>query len=224
MNLPPESPMVSFSNPPIPWSEAMVNAMTKPAPSTFADLAHNPSANITTGLGWIFAFSALGSVLSVILGLILGASSNLSTSGISTSAAGVSRLCIAPLAGILSVIGFVISTGLQNIIAKAIGGTGTYEQLVYAEAAFTAPIGVITSILSVIPVVNLLNLPLALYRLVLSASAIKGVHNFGWGKAVAALIVIPIFLTILIAVAIVLLLAVSGPAIGNIFSNIQRGL
>jgi hypothetical protein len=88
------------------------------------------------------------------------------------------------LSALAAILGLILTVAIQNIMARLLGGQGTYSQLIYAEATFYAPLLLISSILSLIPYVWLLTYPLALYELILSVRAIKAVHQFGWGKAI----------------------------------------
>jgi hypothetical protein len=113
-----------------------------------------------------------------------------------------SLLCAIPLAIVFGVAFFVIGILIQNVAAKLMGGQGTYRQLAYAEAAFTAPIALIGAILGVVPIVGLLTLPLGLYQYVLTVIAIKGVHRFGWLQAIISSLAV-VILVIIVVVAIV---------------------
>jgi hypothetical protein len=90
------------------------------------------------------------------------------------------------LSALAAMLGLILTVAIQNIMAKLLGGQGTYSQLIYAEATFYAPLLLINSILSLIPYVWLLTYPLALYEFILSIRAIKAVHQFSWGKAIVS--------------------------------------
>lgn len=71
------------------------------------------------------------------------------------------------------------------------------------------------------PLVNCLAFPLGIYGLVLNAIAVKAVHQFSWGRALAAsFALLAVALLCLLPVFVIVVLAILGPAIGNIFSNI----
>lgn len=87
---------------------------------------------------------------------------------------------------VAAVIGLLLSATVTHALARTLGGTGTYTQLLYAFAAYLAPLTLVMSMVSVLPVVNYLAVPLALYGLALNMLAIKAVHRFGWSETVAS--------------------------------------
>jgi hypothetical protein len=125
------------------------------------------------------------------------------------------------------VLGLMISAGLTQLIASALGGTGSYSKLVYAFATYSAPLAIISSIVGSIPYVNYLAFPLSIYGMVLNVIAVKAVNQFGWGKAIASswLILASILLVVvLVAVMVIAILTLLGPIIGSVFSGIIQGL
>jgi len=129
-----------------------------------------------------------------------------------------------PVVGIIAVLFFAIFVGITNLIARALGGTGTYSQLAYTVAAYSAPLSIISIVLSAIPVVGCLNIVLGIYSLVLNVIAVKATHQFGWGQAIISSVVLWVLVFVLVAVIVIVVLALLGPAIGNIFSNIVVNL
>ncbi|NCQ35776.1 hypothetical protein GW813_12060, partial [bacterium] len=80
-------------------------------------------------------------------------------------------------------------------VAKLFKGTGSYSQLVYAAAAFTAPLMLISGAISALSLIltpyivlcfSILSIGLGIYALVLWVVAVKGVNGFGWGEAVGS--------------------------------------
>jgi hypothetical protein len=96
----------------------------------------------------------------------------------------------------------IIYAFIINLIAKKLGGTGTYSKLVYAFAASLAPIALIGTVASFIPIVQYLVFPLLLYSIALNVLAVRAVHQFRWGRAIASTLT-PILLgAIAVAVAV----------------------
>ena len=108
----------------------------------------------------------------------------------------------------------------EPAVAGALGGTGSYSKLAFAFAAYLAPLSVISSVLGLIPYVNCLAFPLGIYGIVLNVTAVKAVNQLSWGKAIAASVVILAGVVIGVACLTIVILALLGPAIGNVFSNI----
>ncbi len=217
-------PSGSFS-----WIQVWTNALTRPSVATFEELVRDPKATSGRAYAWVFITALIGSGFSVLIELALagisGSASSAESGAIATLGGSIMRLvCAVPVIAVLSVLGLMISAGITQLIASAIGGTGTYSKLVYAFAAYLAPLALITGVLGAIPYVNCLTFPLGLYSIVLNVTAVKAVHQFGWGKAVASSILILAGILVVVAVVIIVILALLGPAIGSVFSNIIRDI
>jgi hypothetical protein len=68
------------------------------------------------------------------------------------------------------------------VIARALGGYGTYKELSYAFGAYLAPLGIIGSVLFMVPYINCLTIPIGIYAVFLNILAIKSVHRFSHGE------------------------------------------
>ena len=208
-----------------PWNEVWISAITRPSVETFEDFIRYPDATANRGYKWIFIAGLVASILAFLISFAI---TSLFGGGISdsyslTSLFGSSIfliICMAPLSAILGVVGLMISAGITQFFASALGGTGTYSKLAYAFAAYYAPLSIVTSLLSGIPLINCLALPLGLYGIVLNVIANKAVNQFSWGKAIASSVVILAGILLLVGVCVIVVLALLGPAIGNVFSNI----
>jgi hypothetical protein len=113
----------------------------------------------------------------------------------------VVRLCL------ISVVLTALMIGIVQLIAKMFGGHGTFDQLAYAMAAILTPFSLISGVLtllSAIPYVGscfgIVSLLAGLYVLVLEIMAVKGVNQFGWGQAIASLLLPSFVLVCCIAV------------------------
>ena len=107
-------------------------------------------------------------------------------------------ICV-PIMAVIAVFYFVTIVGITHLIARAVGGTGTYSQLLYTSAAISAPAWIINGFLGLIPVVPYLTIPLGIYALVLDVMAVKAVHQFGWGQALLSSFGIWVLLLIFVA-------------------------
>jgi Yip1-like protein len=210
---------------PLSWSQAWLLAITRPSVATFESIARDPRATANRAYGWIFvstlltyAIVLLGQwVLSALRG---GASPGpLAADGLVGSTL-IFLVCGAPLGAVFAVVGLMISAGLSQLIAGALGGAGSYARLAYVIAAYLAPLTLISSVIGFFPLANCLLFPLGIYALVLNVIAVKAVNQFGWGKAVVSSAVVLVGVLIVVAVFVIVILALLGPAIGNVFSNI----
>lgn len=143
----------------------------------------------------------------------------------------IGLVCGIPIAAGFSVLGFIIGTALIQWVAGMFKGAGTFNQLAYVFGAISAPITLISAVLSIfyaIPFLGFCLWPLSillfLYVLVLEVMAVKGVNRFGWGEAIGSVLIpFAVILCIVGACVFVSLMAL-GPTIGNVFSTIQQSL
>lgn len=230
MNEQPNAPMLSGG--PSSIFQTWMNAITKPNEQTYAQIADSPEVKTSTALLWIFVASLVQSFVALIMqGVIM--SRMMQGSGfenqMSTGLVGV--LCGAPLIAVISVVLFAAFTGIVQWVAGLFGGRGSFEKLVYVLAAITVPftlVSALLTLLSAIPFVGLcfglISLVAALYVLVLEVMAVKAVNQFDWGKAAASLLMPFFALICCISVAIFGLAALMGPAIQDIFNQINQSL
>jgi hypothetical protein len=108
-------------------------------------------------------------------------------------------ICGAPVGAVVSVVLFAVVVGVVQLLARMFGGRGTFDQLSYAIAAIVTPFYLVSGVLgllSAIPYVGLcfglLGFAAAIYVLVLEVMAVKGVNQFGWGQALASML-LPVF-------------------------------
>jgi pilus assembly protein Flp/PilA len=207
----------SYQSKSLSWSETWIKALTQPSEASYAEIANDPEATPRRAYTWIFISSLIGYIIYMFVSSLLG-TNMIGERVLGSLVAAV--LCGAPIGGLLAVLGIMINAGISQLIASALGGTGTYSKLVYAVAAYTAPLSLISFFLGIIPYVNCLALPLGLYGIFLNITAVKAVNRFSWGKAVISSIVILVLLIVLVAIVVIVVLALLGPAIGNVFSDV----
>jgi hypothetical protein len=140
-------------------------------------------------------------------------------------------LCGTPIAAVLGTIVFAIVVALAQWIAKMFGGKGNNDQLAYAFAAIGAPYSLVSSLfiaLSAIPFVGIcfrIILGLAgIYIIVLQVMAVKGVNGFGWGPAIGSVFIPGLAVFLICCCAVAIIGALTGAALGNIFSSINSSL
>jgi len=219
---------------PLSWSEAWTKALTKPSEETFVEIANDPNASSGRALTWVFIASIISAVIGVglqaLFGPIVGPQSFAGTdfgeisAGSLAGASLLSLICVVPIAAVVGVALFALVVAVTNVVAKALGGTGNYDRLIYATAAYAAPLSLISSVVSGIPIVRYIGFVIGIYGIVLNVMAVKAVHQFSWGKAIISSLVIWVLLAILFCLCILAILSLLGPAMGNIFSNISRSI
>ena len=201
------------------WSSAWLIGVTQPNVSSYESLAEDPSASVAKGYLWVFisallAYGIAGLLqLTLLPGLLasLGDQANLPNM---PALPLILLLCLVPVSALVAPLGLMLAAAMQQFVAGAFGGQGSFTRLFYVMSAYTAPLTLGTTLLGLIPFVGAcLTLPLALYTLGLNALAVKSVNRFGWGSAIASML-IPVVLLVLVFV--VLFLAFVLPVLGNL--------
>jgi hypothetical protein len=194
--------------------QSWLRVTTSPGEPTFEAERQKPQATLTTALIWML----IAGVVAAILGLIQSAASagavqssisqglamadlppetrvqleQFLNSGVLGTLGGVS------LGSIVTVpLGFLVGTGILFLLARLLGGTGDFGRYAYLNAAFTAPLTILSSLLSIIPVIGCLTIFIGIYQLVLTYYSTKVEHNLSSGRALIV-VLIPIILVLLL--------------------------
>ena len=198
------------------WLEAWRLALTRPNEETFRSLADDPNRSLGRALSWIAITSAISYLITVSVqllfsGLFAGPSllealeqeaGLLLTGGLMIT--GIFA-CGLPIVVLISTVGMLIYSGVVQITASAFGGDGTFAEMAYALAAFTAPLTLLSGAISWIRRVNCLTIPLGIYSLLLTLLAVKSVNRISWGKTIgifAALLLVGVFLAAVLGLLI----------------------
>ncbi len=231
---------------PAGWFATWVKAITKPQEQTYVDITEQPGANSKTAYIWIFIAGTLSGIVQAIMVAVrtmLGTTTQFPIPGFeqfsqqppAMADGGIATvlfsLCLSPIAGVIAVLFFALGTAIIQWIAKLFGGTGTFEKMVYALAAISVPVTLVSlvlSLLSMIPFVGictgLLSLGFSFYALYLQIVAVKAVNRFGWGQA-AGSVLLPVLVVLFICGCVVVGgLMLLGPTIGSVFSEINQSL
>jgi hypothetical protein len=222
--LPSTPPPTSYH--PMSATETWTQALPSPSEETYDRIARDPGASLGKAVGWVFAAGLIAGAISACAQYALAAMlpEYSGAYGLGANTDMTSLLCAIPFTGVFAVIGFFISTGISNLVARALGGVGTFEQLAYAYAAYYTPLTIVSSILGAIPIVGLLGIPIGIYGIVLNVIATKAVHRFSWGKAILASFVVFALVLVVVACMVIVILTLLGPQIGNVFSGIVEEL
>lgn len=192
--------------------QQMLNAsravLLRPSVATFEEFERDD-------LGWALIYTAVAAaiagVLSAIASLIGRAALEQQLSGLEQqlgdspalplirSMAGgggvVFSLIVTP---IIAIIGFLISVGIVYLLGRAFKGTGTYGEMAFNTALYSAPLTVISALLNLIPFVGALaSLALAIYQIYLYWLSIQAGMNLPGNKALWV-ILIPILVVVVL--------------------------
>lgn len=216
-----------------------IKVFTRPGDQTFAEILRHPEARAKSAYLWIFLVGTLSGLISSLtqfiatliglrqlapeLGQVQGLSGMFGAAGL------VGALCAAPLAGLFSLLGFMLGVGIIYASVKFLGGQGTFDQMAYAFGAVVAPLSLVSALItpfSLIPFVAFCTVPLllilGLYALFLEVAAIKAISGFGWGGSTAALIMPTVLIAMLCGILFLGMLRLAGPAFNEIFQQLQQ--
>ncbi len=236
MNEQSNAPLSPMPGAPTPVYQVWLNALTKPNEQTFAEMAASPNAKSTTALLWVFIGSLVNFFFaSLVQGAVMrqmmqqyGGDGQFQ---FGTGNRLISVVCGAPIAAVISVVIFAAVVGIVQFIARAFGGTGTFDQMAYTSAAIWTPFTLISSVLtllSAIPFVGLcfglVSLVALLYVLFLAVTAVKGVNQVGWGQAAGSCLLPVVGLCCCLSIGSFAIVQALGPAMNDIFNSIQQSV
>lgn len=185
--------------------QTWLKATTSPNDATFEELRLKPEANVTTAIIWMAIYGAVSAVIGVISGLIFAGTINSTLPalleqanlppaeaaqaeqvlriftggglGLATGFASLVNIVVVPLM-------FLIGVGVYFLLAKMLGGNGDFGRYAYLNAAFAAPLGILTTLLSLVPFAGCISPLISIYSLVLVYFATKAEHQMSSGRAI----------------------------------------
>jgi hypothetical protein len=197
---------------PLPLGEAIrqlpnqyIKVLTRPSAATFAEEQGKAAWDSV----WVqlIIYAIVAAVLGYLSFLI--SPNQFSTTGSSTLNPGMIQT-ISLSAGfgliLLIPIGFFIGVGIYFLIARAFGGRGTFLAQSYTTLLYSVPIGILSSVLRLIPILGALAaFALGIYGIVLQVFAIMAVHRLSGGKA-TAVVLIPVAIALVLACVLVIII------------------
>ena len=198
--------------------QTWLKATTSPNDATFEELRLKPEANVTTAIIWMAIYGAVSAVIGVISGLIFAGTINSTLPalleqanlppaeaaqaeqmlriftggglGLATGFASLVNIVVVPLM-------FLIGVGIYFLLAKMLGGNGDFGRYAYLNAAFSAPLGILTTLLSLVPFAGCISPLITIYSLVLVYFATKAEHQMSSGRAIWV-VLIPVLVVFMI--------------------------
>jgi hypothetical protein len=105
-------------------------------------------------------------------------------------------------------IGFFLMAGLVYLVAKVLGGTGSFLEHTYLLALVYVPLEIIASVAGLIPVLGgLIGAAAAIYMIVLVVMAISSAHQLTIGTSIVV-VILPVILTVLLVVLLAVIIAI----------------
>jgi hypothetical protein len=230
MNLEEQTPTID--NTPRPFMEIpglwmQLGQMTE---SFFAkEVSRVSIANTLYGVVIFTLVSTIISIVQSLLGGLIDPSIN-SPEGLQTglmSKTGFSILYLCCFGIFLIPISFYLNNAVTFLCAKIFGGKGSFSSQAYLSSLFIVPLGIISSVASLIIlipiaggfIVGLIVFGILIAQLIFTVRSLKVAHDLTTGRTVAA-ILLPLIVFMVIPVCVISILALMGPQIGNVFSNI----
>ncbi len=191
------------------WFQTWLNITTRPGEPAFEEERAKPQANITTAAIWVGLAALVAGIFAMIQGAmavrqfqamggvqgILG-QFNLPPEvmdqvnqlpaglipGMGTPGVGIGAL----ITGILSaIISFIIFAGVLQLVAKLLGGTGSFSKYTYLLAAIYVPVTLVSSVLGIVPLLGgCISFILWIYQLVLAYYATRVEHKLSSGRSI----------------------------------------
>ena len=193
---------------PLPLGEALrqlpnqyMRVITKPSAATFAQEIGKASWDIV----WVqlLIYAVISALLSYISILFMPNRFNFTGAAATPMPAGtLQAITLGSSFGLVILVPlfFFIGIGITYLIAKAFKGTGTFVAQSYAVLLYSVPLGIISSLLGLIPILGtVVSLAVGIYDIVLAIFAVMAVHRLSGGKA-TAVILIPAGVAVLLAI------------------------
>lgn len=197
---------------PLPLGEAIGQlpsqywkVLSKPGAATFAEEAGKAEWGII--LIQLFGVAIIGAIL----GTISSAMNRTSMQSLmnqlnanNPNAATTPAATLSPAASFfislaITLVFFFVAQGIYFGLARAFGGQGSFTAQTYSALLYQTPIGILSSLLSLIPFLgSLASIALGIYGIVLAVFMVMGVHRLSGGKA-SAVILIPLGVVFLLA-------------------------
>ena len=103
---------------------------------------------------------------------------------------------------ILAVYFFCLQSGLTQFAAVLFYGSGKDNQMVYALAAFYAPLYIVSGYVTGMPMMSFLLIPILIYANILGIIAVKAVHGIRWWQATVSILIPFVYVAGFVAVLV----------------------
>ena len=217
--------------------ETWIKALTQPNQGAYRQIVNDPGASVGKAIVWLLLFGFVGGLLTGIIQAIGGTSIMGQISQYASDYGDIPFQMPARTGGafmtilgsafgglIGGVLGALIYAALVQVVAKMLGGTGTFEKLFYGFTAYGAPLGMVTSVLGAIPFLGCLSIPLGIYGIVLNVVANQAANEYDTGKAVISSLAPGLVIGLLCCCVIIAFGAILGPMVGNVFGDIVNSM
>jgi hypothetical protein len=204
----------NLSSRPRKWYEIWWEVYSRPGVTSFQTILNEPDHGATRGFIWI----AIPSLIAAIASSAISVSylQNIEPAYISPW---VYFICIIIFTPIFAILGMIISSGIYHWIARLLGGSGSWTDLVFCLSAIIAPSELITGAISLISLLFLqipvlifipwgLSLIFGVYVIILIILAMMAVEKISAGKAALAYFIPVIFVGLIVLCSFLALIPV----------------
>lgn len=201
-SIPSDPPIIAPKRRPPSWFSVWAKIVTSPKEQTFVDIMDHPDAKQNTAFIWIFVTGLLPVLVWGLLQAILtatgldGRPASLTGRGVDVFLILTFTVCPSPIVGAFVVAIFGLSVGCLQWVARIMGGTGSYEKLVYILGVIYVPLLVVSPIAIVLAlvlvfenmllfwIIGIVEFLVVVYTLVLQTIAVKVVNHLWWSEAI----------------------------------------
>ena len=181
------------------WYSIWWMALTRPGFRSYTVILNDSFATVTRACWWVFTATVMVKLISMCVAGVANASvQHLPGDATSLWLGVILGITSLPFAGGGSVLAMLLGSLFANLSAKIFGGTGTFGSTVYLTAAYVAPISIIVGIVSMVPAVAFLFIPLGVYVFRLQVAVIQAAHRLT-GMRSSVVVLIPTLLLFLLA-------------------------
>lgn len=173
--------------------ELWFKALTSPTIETYQQIFNHPDASLGKALYWLFLTGGFGGLIASLIQSNFNTNAFFGVSGFQLAESISSSAIIwAFLSAILFSIGVplitLINTALVRFAARWFGGKPNYARLLFAFAAYQAPLGLLICFIGGIPTLGCVAVPMIFYWLFLGVQVTQATCGMGAGKAVVCIL------------------------------------
>mgnify|MGYP001347553080 CR=1 FL=1 len=208
------------------WLQSWIDVTTRPGEPAFEVERAKPQANLTTAAIWVGLVALVAGIFDMIQGAIAlrqfqavgGLQGILAQLNLPPDVAGPAMEQLNQLpAGLVpgigrpgvgfaalfggiigAIVSFIIFAGLLQLVAKILGGTGSFGKYAYLLAAVYVPVTLVNSVLGLVPLLGgCIAFILWIYQLVLAYYATRVEHKLSSGRSIIVVLA-PLVILLLI--------------------------
>jgi len=201
---------------PFIWYDVWWKALIRPNADTYTALVRDPLASPGRAYWWVCLAGIVTGLISLANPAVIQALDSLEKEQTGTNFIALALVVLVPVGAILSVLGLILGAAIYNLLAKPFGGSGNFSRTVYLMGAYSAPLSIVTGILSIIPLVSCLTIPLGFYSFWLNVTSVQVAQRLNGGRA-TIVVLIPALSVFMI---LCIVLAVTGQAFLDILKTL----